>query len=136
MILKRYGTSFHSVETNFNSRAITEVAFRRDRAFSVSVEEFDATYEKVDERAFTAETEGAVQDVAEEALLEELEAGLQETLTSLGDGEILVVESMEGADHPKTRDKKKNIIVDGENRLYFHWRIEPPLKMGLYRKKA
>jgi len=56
MILKQYGTSYHSVETNFNSRALTEVGFRRDRAFSVSVDDFVANYEKVTENAFAPET--------------------------------------------------------------------------------
>ena len=136
MILKQYGTSYHSVETNFNSRAITEIAFRRDRVFSILVEEFDASYEKADERALTAETEGEVQDLAEEALMKALEGSLQEVLAELGEGEVLVVESMVGEDHPKTWDKKKNVIVDGENRLYFYWRVDPPLRMGVYRKRA
>ena len=35
MILKQYGTSYQSVQPNFNSRAITEIAFRRDRAHAV-----------------------------------------------------------------------------------------------------
>ena len=49
---------------------------------------------------------------------------------------MLVVESREGADYPKTRDKKKNVVVDGENRLYFYWRIEPALRLGVYKKKG
>jgi hypothetical protein len=136
MILKQYGTSYQSVETNFNSRALTEVAFRRDRAFSLPVEEFEATFERVDERAFSPETEGDVQDQAEEALLKALDAEIAEALAGLGEGEVLVVESKEGEDHPKTRDRKQNVIVDGENRLYFYWRIDPPLRLGVYRKKG
>lgn len=136
MILKRYGTSFQSVEPNFNPRALTEIAFRRDRAFSISVEEFEAAYEKVAERDLSAEAEGDVHDQAEKELLQELEGNLKALLQELADGEVLVVESQEGEDHPKTRDKKKNVIVDGENRLYFHWWIAPPLRMGVYRKKA
>jgi hypothetical protein len=136
MILKRYGTSYQSVETNFNARALTEIAFRRDRAFSIPVEEFAATYEKVDERSLTAVAEGKVHDEVEGDLLRVLEDNLEEMLKGLGEGEVLVVESTEGEDHPKTRDKKKNVIVDGENRLYFHWWVAPPLRMGVYRKKA
>jgi hypothetical protein len=136
MILKRYGTSYQSVESNFNSRALTEIAFRRDRAFSIPVEEFEASYEKVDERALTAETEGKVHDEVEEDLLEVLEAGLKELLESLGEGEVLVVESTESEDYPKTRDRKKNVVVDGENRLYFYWWVDPPLRMGVYRKRG
>lgn len=136
MILKQYGTSYHSVETNFNSRALTEIAFRRDRVFSVPTEEFDTAYEKVEEKAFSPETEGDVHDHAEEALLTALEDGVKAALAGLKEGEVLLVESREGEDYPKTRDKKKNVVVDGENRFYFFWRIEPPLRLGLYRKKA
>ena len=136
MILKQYGTSFQSVETNFNSRALTEIAFRRDRVFSIPTEEFDSTYEKVGERAFSPETEGDVHDHAEEELLKALDSSVREAMSSLAQGEVLVVESREGADYPKTRDKKKNVVVDGENRLYFYWRIEPALRLGVYKKKG
>lgn len=136
MILKQYGTSYHSVETNFNARALTEIAFRRDRAFSIPTEEFSSTYEKVDEKALTAAAEGNVQDEAEEALLVELEAKLQDALSGLGEGEALVVEVRDDEGHPKTQDKKTNVVVEGENRLYFQWWVEPPLRMGVYRKKG
>ena len=136
MILKQYGTSFHSVETNFNSRALTEISFRRDRVLSVPVDEFEASYEKVDEKIFSPETEGDVHDAAEEALLAALEVGVNEAVAGLGTGEVLLLESREGEDYPKTRDRKKNVVVDGGNRLYFYWRIEPPLRLGLYRKKV
>lgn len=136
MILKLYGTSYHSVDPNFNSRALTEIAFRRNRAFSIPVEDFEASYEQVVERALTAETEGEVHDHAEAELLAKLEEELESLLSGLGEGEVLVVESREGEDHPKTRDKKKNVVVDAENRLYFYWWVDPPLRMGVYRKKS
>jgi hypothetical protein len=28
------------------------------------------------------------------------------------------------------------VVVDGENRLYFFWRVDPPLRLGVYRKKS
>ena len=28
------------------------------------------------------------------------------------------------------------LVVEGENRLYFHWWIDPPLKVGVYRKRT
>jgi len=136
MILKRYGTSYQSVQPNFNSRALTEVAFRRDKALSVGVEEFETSWEQIREHSLTAETEGDVHDVAENELLKKLEAGLRALLEELEEGQVLVVESQEGEDHPKTRDKKRNVVVDGQNRLYFHWWIDPPLRVGVYRKKA
>lgn len=135
MILKQYGTSYHSVEMNFNSRALTEVGFRRDRVFSVPVEDFEATYEKVMEKAFAPETEGDVHDQVEQDLLTALEASVEGAVADLGDGEILVFENQEGEDYPKTRDTKKKVVVDGENRLYFYWRVDPPLRLGVYRKK-
>ena len=136
MILKQYGTSFHSVQPNFNSRALTEIGFRRDRAFSMGFEEFADTYEKVGEKCLSPETEGDVHDHVEAALLGALEEGVEDALASLGSGEVLVVESREGQDYLKTRDTKKNVVVDGENRLYFHWRVDPPLRLGVYRKKG
>jgi len=136
MILKQYGTSYQSVEPNFNPRALTEIAFRRDRAFSIPVDEFESSYEKVDEKALTAEADGDVHDEVEGALLAALEANLKRALEELGEAEVLVVESRDGEGQPKTRDKKKNVVVDGENRLYFYWVVEPPLRMGVYRKKG
>ena len=136
MILKQYGTSYHSVETNFNSRALTEIAFRRDRAFAIPTEEFQVAFEKVEEKTFSPTSEGDVHDHAEESLLKALDERVQEALAELDDGEVLVVESREGEDYPKTRDQKKNVVVDGENRFYFYWRIDPPLRLGVYRKKG
>lgn len=136
MILKQYGTTYHSVEPNFNSRALNEIGFRRDRALSISVEDFIATYEKVEEKSFSPAAEGDVHDHAEVALLKALDAGVAQAIAELGHGDVLVVESREGEDYPKTRDTKKNVVVDGENRLYFYWRIDPPLRLGVYRQKA
>jgi len=134
MILKHYGTSYQSVESNFNSRALNEIGFRRDRVFSIPAEEFDASYEKVGEEILTAESDGDVHDEAEAALLDSLKEKLDGLLGGLEEGSVLVVESREGEDYPKTKDKKKNIVVEGENRLYFHWWIDPPLRLGIYRK--
>jgi hypothetical protein len=136
MILKQYGNSYQSVQPNFNSRALTEIGFRRDKRLSISAEEFDATYEKMGGREFAPESEGDVHDRAEDDLLRNLEDGVEECVAELGDGEVLVVESREGEDYPKTRDRKKNVVVDGENRLYFYWRVDPPLRLGVYRKKS
>jgi hypothetical protein len=136
MILKQYGTSYESIETNFNPRALTEIAFRRDRVFSIPTEEFETTYERVEVISFAPETEGDVHDQAEGELLQALEANVKGAVAALEEGEVLVVESREGEDYPKTRDTKKNVVVDGGNRLYFYWRVEPPLRLGRYRKKG
>ena len=110
--------------------------FRRDRVYSIPTEEFQTTYEKADEKSFSPQTEGDVHDHAEEDLLTALEESVKAAVEALEAGEVLVVESKEGEDYPKTRDRKQNVVVDGENRLYFYWRIDPPLRLGLYRKKG
>lgn len=133
MILRRYGTAYHSVVPHFESKALNEIGFRRDHDISIPVEEFEADWVQVSEHALDARAEGPVQDEAEQELL----ADLLEQLTALeeaGEDEALVVESEQGKDWPKSRHEQKNVIVEGENRLYFHLRVEPPLRVGVYRR--
>lgn len=134
MLLRRYGTSLHSVVPNFDSRALNEISFRRDRTFTVTADDFERDYEKIREHELGGETEGAVQSEAEAALLERLEGDLSEVLATLGEGEVALVENEQGVDYPKVRDHKRGMIVEGENRLYFEWRVDPPLRLGLYRR--
>lgn len=134
MILRRYGTTVQSVDPNFDARAMTEIGFRRNGQLSISAEEFEARYEKVDERALTAESEGDVKDEAERALLDDLLAQLRALEEEVGEDHVLVVESEQGVDYPKTRDKTKTLVVGYENRLHFTWRVDPPLRMGVYRE--
>lgn len=136
MILKRYGNTYHSVEPNFDARALTEIGFRRNRAFSVSEEEFRGRYEKVREETVSAQAEGEVHDAVEQELLRKLEEGVKALLQGLAKGELLVIESLEGDDYPKTRDRKQSVVVEGQNRFYFYWWIEPPLRLGVYQEKS
>lgn len=136
MLLRRYGTTVQSVIPDFDPRAMTEISFRRDRAFSQPAEEFEAEHEKVREESLAGESEGAVQSEAEAALLDQLERRVRELLEGLQEGEVLLIESEQGVDYPKVRDRKQGIIVEGENRLYFHWRVDPPLRLGIYRRRA
>ena len=76
MILKQYGSSYQSVETNFNPTAMTEIGFRRDRAFSIAVDEFDGKYEEVSRTDLTAEAEGTVQGEVEKQLLTHSRGGV------------------------------------------------------------
>ena len=46
MILRRYGKTFESVELNFDSKALNEIGFRRDREQSFDAEEFGSTYRR------------------------------------------------------------------------------------------
>ena len=135
MLLRRYGTTMQSVVPNFDPRAMTEISFRRDREHSMPVEEFEQSYTKVREESLEGESEGPVQTEAEAALLDHLQERLEELLASLGNDEVLLVESEQGVDYPKLRDRKQGIIVEGENRLYFHWRVDPPLRVGIYRRR-
>jgi len=136
MILRLYGNILQSVQPNLNSRAFTEIGFLKDGAFSMSVDEFAAAYEKVEERSYSPKTTGACQDQAETELLDALRADVLEAVAALRDGEVLVVENRDRNDRPKTKDVKKNVVVNGENRLQFFWRVEPPLRLGIYRPKA
>ena len=131
MILKRYGTSYHSVTPNFNPTAITEIGFMRDRARTIRVDDFDARYGLVEEVELCAEADANVQRHAERTLLEKLERSLAERVSSLGDGQVLIVQN-ERDDWPKTRERREGVIVDGENRFHFHWWVDPPLKVGIY----
>lgn len=133
MLLRRYGTALHSVLTDFDPRAMTEVRFRRDREHSIPADEFDGEYEKLREAELSAESEGAVQTEAEQEVLDRLEAALTEVLDGLGEGEVAVVESEQGTDYPKLRERKEGVIIKGENRLHFHWWVDPPLRVGVYR---
>ena len=135
MIFKRYGTSYHSVDPNFDSKALNEIGFRRDQEMAVPVAEFEAGYEHVTTHELTAEADGPVQDHTEQLLLDRLETGLLELEAGLDDDHILVLENGDGSDHPKTRQAVRNVIVEGENRLHFTYTVWPPLRMGVYRKK-
>lgn len=136
MLLRRYGSNVQSVVPNFDANAMNEIGFRRDRDFSIEAEAFAAQWEKVGEEALAGETDGPVQSEAEAALLAQLEARIAALQAGLREGEVLLVESESGVDYPKMRDRKQGIIVEGENRLHFHWRVDPPLRIGIYRRRS
>lgn len=135
MLARRYGTAVQSVSAHFDARAMTEIGFRRTADLSLPADEFFRRYEKVDERALGATSEGDVKDEAEQALLASLEARLDALAAEVGPGHVLLIESQAGQDYPKTRDRTETRVVGYENRLYFHWWIDPPLRIGIYRPK-
>jgi len=53
----------------------------------------------------------------------------------LAENEFVVVESEPGQDYPKTRTQQKNVVVEGENRLYFYSSMSPPLKVAVFRAR-
>ncbi len=130
MILRRYGKDVHSVETNFDSKALTEIAFTRDHQVSTPGDEFFQAHEKLSEHGLTAQAEGDVQDEVESVMLDDLLAQLSVLHESLEEGQVLCEQ---GNDYPKTKTRQKNVVVEGENRLYFYSSIDPPLRVGVYR---
>ena len=135
MILKRYGTMLHSVQPDFDSRALTEIGFRRDRRLSLRAADFREAYETVKTMELSAQADGPVHDHAEQELLVNLERELRQAEADAGEDGVVVIESRQGVDYPKTRDRKQNQIREGRNRLYFHWTVDPPLRVGIFRAR-
>jgi hypothetical protein len=48
---------------------------------------------------------------------------------------VVVIESEQGKDYPKTREKTTTQVVGNENRLHFERTIDPPLRVALYRPR-
>ena len=133
MIFRQYGASFQSIELNFDSKALSEVGFRRNHQMSIGVDGFGSEYKLVETHEIVAEAEGDVQDQTEQQLLDKLEGAVAVLVSDLGEGEVLVIENEQGRDYPKTKQQTSNVIVDGENRLHFFYTIAPPLRIGRYR---
>lgn len=131
MIVRRYGTWYHSVIPSFNPSAMTEIGFRRDRRHSIAADEFASGYRLIETGEVDAEADAPVQRDAERALLANLEGALGEWVDRLRPDQVLVVLN-ERDDWPKTRERREGIIVEGENRFYFHWWVDPPLRVAVY----
>ena len=134
MIFRRYGTSYQSVDVNFDSLALNEISFRRNRKEAIPAADFDASFSTLATHELTAEAEGDVQDHTEEVLLQRLQAQLEELRGALGEAEFLVVENDQGRDWPKTKQKTTNVVVEGENRLHFNYTVAPPLRVSVRRR--
>ena len=136
MIFRRYGTSYHSVDLNFDSLALNEIGFRRSHHESIPAEELESSFETVSSHELVAAAEGDVQDATEQVLLDRLESKVKALADGLGEGEILVVENGSGHDWPKTRQKTSNVIVEGENRLHFEYTMAPALRVTVRRRRG
>lgn len=132
MILKRYGNQLHSVRPNFDARAMNEIGFQRDHEFSIPADEFEQKFTRIGENQFSGQGEGMVQQEAEEAALAQLRADLDACTGGLKDGCVVVVESEQGQNYPKMREKVSNLVIEGENKLHFERTIDPPLRIGIY----
>lgn len=136
MILRRYGSTVHSVVPNFDSKALTEIGFRRDNEHSQPADEFHAVHERVGGHDLVGSHEGLVQDEVEQVVLVDLERRLRQIESDLAEHEVLLVESEQGVDYPKTRTQTKTVVIEGENKLHFTTTVHPPLRVGVYRKSA
>lgn len=136
MILKRYGTSYQSVGPNFESKALNEIGFRRDRVLAVPVTDFETGYEEVAIHELSAEAQGAVQDQTEQTLLDRLQQQLQDLEVGVGDDHVLVVLNGDATEWPKTRQTMTNVVVEGENRFHFTYTVAPALRVGVYRRRG
>jgi len=136
MIYRRYGTSLQSVDLNFDSKALNEIGFRRNRESSIPADDFEGRYDLVETVELVTEAEGDVQDHTEQQLLDRLEGRIGEVVGRLGDGQIVVVENEQGHDYPKTKQQTSNVVVEGENRLRFTYTVAPPLRLGVYAPKV
>jgi hypothetical protein len=130
MIIRRYGTRFHSVALAFDPAAMTEVGFRRDGAQEWDVEEFFAAYEMIREEALMAEGTDVIQEAAERFMLDELKKMVTELVEGLGEGQVLSVESRTGVDYPRTRYDRP---TKGDRA--FTYTLDKPLRVGIWAKK-
>ena len=136
MIFKRYGAKLQSVRPNFDAHAMTEIGFVKDNEQVHTAEEFETAYERTEVRELRASAEGHVQSLAEHAVLHSLEEQVLDLEHSLGGHSVLVVENEQGRDMPKTRHTQRVLVEEGENRLHFDFSVDPPLRLGLYRRRA
>ena len=136
MLLRAYGSNLQSVELNFDAKALNEIAFRRDHQLSLDREEFLAGHTRIAGHDLTAEAEGDVHDEVEREVLRQLEASVREVQAGLAEGEVILVESEQGGSWPKTRQATRTVVQEGENRLHFRVKVDPPLKLGVYRPGA
>jgi len=133
MLFKRYGTSYQSVEMDFDAKALNDIGFRRDRQRSMPLDDLGAQYHAIETVELTAEAEGVVQYETKQTLLDRLREKLLALQERAPEGGILVVENESGHDYPKTRQATRNVVKEGENRLYFEYTMAPPLRVTLYR---
>ena len=136
MILRRFGTSYQSVDMDFDAKALSEIAFRRNREHSLPVDEFESAYETIETVELSEEAEGAVQTETLQQMLDQLRDRVEEMRAGLADGQVLVVDNDKGHDYPKPRQITKNVIVEGENRLCFEYTMSPALRVSIRQRSG
>ena len=111
-------------------------AYPNDFRRNALAEEFHEAFEKTEEFELSASADGPVQIEVQDELLAHLEQQLRDLDDKVGESGVILIESQRGVDHPRTKEKKETLVVDGENRLYFRWWIAPPLRVGVYSKRT
>jgi hypothetical protein len=130
MIIRRYGTRFHTVSLNFDPAAMTEVGFRRVGGREWDAEEFLAEYEIIREEALMAEGTDVVQEAAERIMLNNLKENVNALVEGLEEGQLLSIESKTGVDYPRTRYDRP---TKGDRE--FTYTLDKPLRVGIWAKK-
>jgi hypothetical protein len=136
MMLRRYGNRLQSVRPHFDVLALTEIGFRRDHEMVVNAADFEERYQRVAMHELTADANGAVQRDVEQELLDDLQQQLESIERDAGSGAVLVLENVGTVDAPKTRGRQRTEVVRDENRYHFSYTIEPPLQIGVYRRRS
>ncbi len=136
MIVRRFGGTVGAVAPDFHATAFNELQFVRRPGFAMAWDDFVANYERTGGLALDTETEGHVQIEVETALLNALAARIAEAERALGTDELLLVESLPGHDYPRTHEHTETFVEQGRNRLHFYYHIDPPLKLGIFRRRG
>lgn len=135
-IFRLYGSSYQSVTFEFEAKALNEVGFRRDHEESFPADELGERYEHIETLHLQTEAEGSVQSETEQLLLDRLLEESRAAVARLPEGGIAIVENERGGrDQPKPKQKISNVVERGENKLHFHYSVEPPLRVALYRPR-
>lgn len=132
MIFRLYGTAYQSVDIDFDAKALNDIGFRRNRQRAIPVEELARDFEPIDTVKLTTEASGSVQTETKQLLLDRLQEKLEALSPRVPEGGVTVVENESGHDYPKTHQATKNLVEEGENRLYFEYTMDPPLRATLY----
>ena len=136
MLLRRFGTTISAVEPSFEPAAFNEFTFVRRPGFQSTSADFDADYERVRDLALTSEAEGHVKIQAEAGVLDLLAHRIREAVAALAPGEVLLIESIQGKDFPRLRERTENLVEGDRNRLHFYYWVDPALKLGVYRRRG
>jgi hypothetical protein len=134
MLLRRYGREIQSVEPNFQAHALTEIGFTSTDDFRADADEFEEEWALATTHEVTGSAEGDVKTEVESALLEDLLRQIEAIEASAADDEAVLVENALGQDHPKLRDATRTLVVGSENRLRFTYTVDPPIRVGVYRR--